>query len=99
MLQARMFSYPDVGRYRVGPDYRPWPCNRAKDVYSPYQRDGPMRPDDDYGANPDYVRSSFHEVSSGGPTDEWVGKVADYTSAVTDEDFEQTKELWRLFKE
>jgi catalase len=25
--------------------------------------------------------------------------VANYTSAVTDEDFEQPKELWRLFKE
>lgn len=103
MLQARMFSYPDAARYRVGPNYQQLPCNRAKYVYSPYQRDGPMRIDGNYGADPDYVRSSFRTVSSGGPTDvahdEWVGKVANYTSAVTDEDFEQPRDLWKLYKE
>ena len=103
MLQARMFSYPDAARYRIGPNYQQLPCNRAKYVYSPYQRDGPMRIDGNYGADPDYVRSSFRTVSSGGPTDvahdEWVGKVINYTSQVTDEDFEQPKDLWKLFKE
>jgi catalase len=54
MLQARMFSYPDAARYRVGPNYQQLPCNRAKYVYSPYQRDGPMRYDGNYGGEPDY---------------------------------------------
>lgn len=103
MLQARMFSYPDAARYRVGPNYQQLPCNRAKYVYSPYQRDGPMRMDGNYGADPDYVRSSFRKITSGGPTDvahdEWVGRVTNYTSEVTDDDFEQPRNLWKLFQE
>lgn len=54
MLHARMFSYPDAARYRVGPNYQQLPCNAAKHVYAPYQRDGPMRLDGNYGADPDY---------------------------------------------
>jgi catalase len=54
MLQARMFSYPDAARYRVGPNYQQLPPNKAKYVYSPYQRDGPMRMDGNYGGEPDY---------------------------------------------
>jgi catalase len=54
MLHARMFSYPDAARYRIGPNYQQLPCNRAKTVYSPYQRDGPMRVDGNYGPDPDY---------------------------------------------
>lgn len=49
-----MFSYPDAARYRIGPNYQQLPCNAAKNVYSPYQRDGPMRMDGNYGADPDY---------------------------------------------
>jgi catalase len=30
--------------------------------------------------------------------DEWVGKVTLFSSEVTDEDFEQPRELWRIFK-
>ncbi|KAK1984956.1 catalase [Colletotrichum cereale] len=102
MLHARMFSYPDAARYRVGPNYQQLPCNRALNVYSPYQRDGPMRMDGNYGSDPDYVRSSFRKVKSG-PADvaheEWVGKVQSYTSDVTEEDWEQPRTLWRMFKE
>jgi len=101
MLHARMFSYPDAARYRVGPNYQQLPCNRALKVYSPYQRDGPMRIDGNYGGDPDYVRSSFRKIRSGPADvahDEWVGKVSSYTSEVTDEDFEQPRELWNIFK-
>ncbi|KAF2204561.1 catalase [Delitschia confertaspora ATCC 74209] len=101
MLHARMFSYPDAARYRVGPNYQQLPCNRALHVYSPYQRDGPMRIDGNYGGDPDYVRSSFRKIQTGPADvahDEWVGKVSAYTSDVTDEDFEQPRDLWKIFK-
>ncbi|KAK2048164.1 catalase [Colletotrichum somersetense] len=102
MLHARMFSYPDAARYRVGPNYQQLPCNRALNVYSPYQRDGPMRVDGNYGPDPDYVRSSFRKIKSG-PADvvheEWVGRVQAYTSDVTEEDWEQPRMLWKIFKE
>lgn len=101
MLQARMFSYPDAARYRVGPNYQQLPCNRANYVFSPFQRDGPSRYDGNYGAEPNYVRSSFRKLATG-PTsvahDEWVnGKVEDYSSDVTEDDFQQPRDLWKIF--
>jgi catalase len=54
MLHARMFSYPDAARYRIGPNYQQLPPNAPKKAYSPYQRDGPMRFDGNYGSDPDY---------------------------------------------
>ncbi|KAI5364896.1 Putative catalase immune-responsive domain, catalase core domain, Catalase superfamily [Septoria linicola] len=104
MLQARMFSYPDAARYRVGPIYQLLPCNAARSkVYSPFQRDGPMRFDGNYGGDQDYVRSSFQPVkeirNTNVPFNEWRGKVEAYTSQVEDDDFTQPKELWKLFKE
>ncbi|KAF4341237.1 catalase [Fusarium beomiforme] len=102
MLHARMFSYPDAARYRVGPNYQQLPCNRPLETYSPYQRDGPMRLDGNYGSDPDYVRSSFRKIKSG-PADvahsEWVGKVQAYSSDVTEEDWEQPRNLWKIFKD
>ncbi|KAK4203614.1 catalase-like domain-containing protein [Triangularia verruculosa] len=55
VLQARMFSYPDAAKSRLDPKY----------VYSPYQRDGPMRVDGNYGGDPDYTDIAH---------DEWIGK-------------------------
>ena len=103
MLQARMFSYPDAARYRVGPNYQQLPCNRARSkVYSPFQRDGPARIDGNYGGDPDYVRSSFRPVKKLENTDvsfnEWNGKVENYSSEVTDDDFEQPRKLWAIFQ-
>ncbi|KFA46589.1 hypothetical protein S40293_09325 [Stachybotrys chartarum IBT 40293] len=77
MLHARMFSYSDAARCRVGPNYQQLPCNKALNTYSPHQRDGPMRTDGNYVSDPDYG----------------------FSSEVTDEDWEQPRNLWKLFKE
>lgn len=100
MLQARMFSYPDAARYRLGPNYQQIPCNRPiSQVYSPYQRDGPGRMDGNYGADPDYVRSSYTKLAHGSHElathEQWVGKVTSASTEVTDKDFEQPRELWK----
>ncbi|KAK1597501.1 catalase-like domain-containing protein [Colletotrichum navitas] len=95
MLHARMFSYPDAARYRVGPNYQQLPCNRALNVYSPCRRDGPMRVDGNYGPDPDYIKSGPADVAHG----EWIGRVQDYTFDVTEEDWGQPRMLWKLFKE
>ncbi|KAK5065337.1 hypothetical protein LTR84_001175 [Exophiala bonariae] len=102
MLHARMFSYPDAARYRVGTNYQQLPPNAPKYAYSPYQRDGPMRFDGNYGSDPDYVRSSFRTVkTSAGDVahDEWVGRVHAYSSSVDNEkDFAQPRNLWAMYK-
>jgi catalase len=109
VLQARMFAYPDAARYRLGVNYQQLPCNHpVSDVYSPYQRDGSMRFMTNYGDDPNYVRSSLKPINfkgnlgkngyatGGHEHDEWVGKVAAYTSEVTGEDFEQARAFWKV---
>lgn len=102
MLQARMFSYPDAARYRLGPNYQQLPCNRPlSNVYNPYQRDGPGSINGNCGAEPDYLGSQFrklgksrypHDIAHGN----WVGQVVDYSSEVDEDDFEQSRMLWKL---
>jgi catalase len=101
MLQARMFSYPDAARYRLGPNYQQIPCNTPlSTVYSPYQRDGAGRMDGNYGADPDYVRSSYTKLGHGSHElathEQWVGKVCSASTVVTDADFEQPRLLWHM---
>jgi len=67
MLQARIFSYADAHRYRLGVNYERLPVNapHATKVENPYQRDGHMRFDDNGGPGPNYEPNSF-----GGPTED-----------------------------
>lgn len=102
-----MFAYPDAARYRLGVNYQQLPPNHpVSEVYTPYQRDGASRYDSNYGGDPNYVRSSLKPVNfkgrvaangyAPGGHEDWVGRVASYTSEVTDEDFVQSRELWNL---
>src|SRR5947208_7151089 len=43
MLQARIFSYADAHRYRLGTHYEMLPVNRARCPVHNYHKDGPMR--------------------------------------------------------
>ncbi|WP_072371418.1 catalase [Hyphomicrobium sp. NDB2Meth4] len=43
MLQARIFSYADAHRYRLGTHYEHLPVNTAKCPVHHYHKDGPMR--------------------------------------------------------
>ena len=63
MLQARIFSYADAHRYRVGTHYESLPVNRPKHPAQTYHADGPMRFDSPKGTNAYYEPNSF-----GGPT-------------------------------
>ncbi|OBR02638.1 Catalase [Colletotrichum higginsianum IMI 349063] len=107
MLQARMFAYNDAARYRLGVNYQQLPCNRAvSPVYCPYQRDGFMTFGDNYGADPNYVRSDLKPVNyvgshgaSGyaiGGHEDWVGHVCGFTSEVVDDDFAQARAFWEV---
>lgn len=105
MLQARMFSYPDAARYRLGPNYQQLPPNRPLSrVYQPYQRDGPGSVNGNCGAEPDYLGSQFRALGKARYTrdvehDNWVGRVVAYASEVEDDDFEQARMLWTLMGE
>jgi catalase len=59
MLQARLISYPDAHRYRLGVNYEVLPVNKPQCPFATYNRDGAMRFDGNYGAQPNYEPNSF----------------------------------------
>lgn len=63
MLQARLFSYVDTHRHRLGANYVQLPVNCPYRVSTRnYIRDGPMNSTDNQGGAPNYFPNSF-----GGP--------------------------------
>lgn len=109
VLQARLFAYPDAARYRLGVNYQQLPTNAAKGpVYCPFQRDGKMRFDGNYGSDPNYVGSSlkptrfYQDVKGCRPEsvgvltehEKWVGEVCSFQSELSDDDFVQPAALW-----
>jgi catalase len=65
MLQARLISYPDAHRYRLGVNYDALPVNKPQCPFHTYNRDGAMRFDGNHGAQPNYEPNSF-----GGPQED-----------------------------
>jgi catalase len=65
MLQARLISYPDAHRYRLGVNYDALPINKPQCPYHTYARDGAMRFDGNEGKAPNYEPNSF-----GGPKED-----------------------------
>jgi len=62
MLQARVFSYADAHRYRLGVNHDSLPVNRPRAPVHTYHRDGLMRGDGNGGGAVNYEPNSF-----GGP--------------------------------
>ena len=60
MLQARIFSYADAHRYRVGTHYESLPVNAPRSVKNTYHADGPMRFDAPKGTDAYYEPNSFN---------------------------------------
>nr|XP_018897999.1 PREDICTED: catalase-like [Bemisia tabaci]XP_018898000.1 PREDICTED: catalase-like [Bemisia tabaci] len=61
MLQARMFSYKDTQRYRLGPNFMQIPVNRPLETPYNLQRDGPMNMFNQ-GANVNYYPNSYSSL-------------------------------------
>ncbi|MHB1744289.1 MAG: catalase [Acidobacteriaceae bacterium] len=59
MLQARLVSYPDAHRYRLGTNYQSLPVNTPKCPFATYHRDGAMALGDNGGSAPNYEPNSF----------------------------------------
>jgi catalase len=61
MLQARLFSYGDAQRYRLGVNFNQIPVNAPKCPLHSYHRDGAMRVDDNAGGTIGYAPNSLGE--------------------------------------
>lgn len=104
MLQARLISYPDAHRYRVGSNYDLLPINAKRNNGFTYNRDGAMRFDGNGGDLPNYEPNSF-----GGPKEDPKYRERPYRNTATtdlvgrydhregNDDYTQAGNLWRLF--
>lgn len=59
MLQARLFSYGDAQRYRLGVNHHQIPVNAPRCPVHSYHRDGAMRVDGNHGSRIGYEPNSF----------------------------------------
>jgi len=100
MLQARLISYPDAHRYRLGVNFETLPVNRPQCPVHNYNRDGFMRADENGGDSPNYEPNSF-----GGPVQDpryrelpykVSGDVNRYDHRLGNDDYKQAGDLFRL---
>ena len=102
MLQARVFSYADAHRYRLGTHYEALPVNAPRSPVNHYHKDGAMRFFPNF-PNPD----AFYEPNSfGGPVQDPAfaepplkisGDAARYDHRIGNDDYGQPRALFNLF--
>lgn len=98
VLQSRLFSYPDTHRHRLGTNYQQIPVNAPLRAFNPYQRDGAMAVNGNYGSNPGYPSSyralTYKPVKVTNDHEKWAGAAVSTLFQVTPEDYVQAKGLW-----
>lgn len=101
MLQARLFSYGDTQRYRLGSNFNLIPVNAPKCPYHNYHRDGAMRTDDNAGRTPSYYPNSKgawidRDPALAEPPLAIEGDAANWDHRVDDDHYEQPGNLFRM---
>jgi catalase len=99
MLQARLFSYGDTQRYRLGVNFNHIPVNAPKCPYHSYHRDGAMRTDGNLGRTPTYFPNGLNawidKPSQQEPILELEGYVDHWDHRVDEDHYEQPGNLFR----
>jgi catalase len=102
VLQARIFSYADAHRYRLGTHYEALPVNGPKCPVHHYHKDGAMR----FFANNPNPDAYYEPNSFGGPAQKpdvaepplaIDGNADRYNHREGNDDFSQPRALFRLF--
>lgn len=100
MLQARLLSYPDAHRYRIGINYAALDVNKPKCPVMHYHRDGQTRFDGNFGRAPNYQPNSFggpvDDVSVKEPPLKICGDADRYDHRAGNDDYTQAGNLYRL---
>jgi catalase len=103
MLQARIFSYADAHRYRLGTHYEALPVNAPKTPAAHYHKDGAMRffKNDSGDADAYYEPNSFNgpveDRSVEEPALKISGDAARYDHREGNDDYGQPRALFALF--
>ncbi|WP_136064664.1 catalase [Modicisalibacter radicis] len=104
MLQARVFSYADAHRYRLGTHYEALPVNQPRSPVHHYHKDGPMR----FFANNPQPDAYYEPNSFGGPQERpdvlepplpLEGDADRHDHRLGNDDFSQPRALFLLFDE
>jgi catalase len=99
MLQARLFSYGDAQRYRLGVNFNHIPVNAPQCPFQSYHRDGAMRTDGNLGATPTYFPNSrgvwADQQELNEPPLEIEGAAAHWDHRVDDDHYQQPGNLFR----
>jgi catalase len=101
MLQARLFSYGDTQRYRLGVNFNHIPVNAPRCPVHSYHRDGKMRTDGNAGGKPTYWPNSKGAWIGDAPELmepplRLEGDAAHYDHRVDEDHFEQPGNLFRM---
>ena len=102
MLQARIFSYADAHRHRIGTHYEALPVNAPRCSVHHYHKDGAMR----FTPNMPNADAYYEPNSFGGPVEapqfkepplKISGDADRYNHREGNDDFSQPRALWNLF--
>lgn len=100
MLQARLFSYGDAQRYRLGVNFNQIPVNAPKCPFHIYHRDGAMRTDGNPGGTASYWPNSRCEWTDrpelAEPPLPIDGAATHWDHRVDDDHYQQPGDLFRL---
>ncbi|MEX2528644.1 MAG: catalase [Gemmatimonadota bacterium] len=101
MLQARVFSYADAHRYRLGTHYEALPVNAPKCPVHHYHKDGPMRffpnnPNPDAYYEPNSFDGPKEDASFAEPPLKISGDADRFNHRDGNDDYQQPGDLFRL---
>lgn len=100
MLQARIMSYGDAHRYRLGANHEHLPVNAPHAPVNHYQRDGFMAFNGNGGATPNYGPNSFNGPAQNPayaePAQHVEGDIARHNHRDGNDDYTQAGNLFRL---
>jgi len=103
MLQARIFSYPDAHRYRVGTHYESLPVNRPINEVNTYHTAGSMNYEKKEVTNAYYEPNSFggavEDNSYAEPDLKIYGDANRYDHNIDNDNYSQVKDLFDLMSD
>ncbi|MDE1152264.1 MAG: catalase [Micavibrio sp.] len=102
MLQARIFSYADAHRYRLGTHYEALPVNAPKCPVHHYHKDGAMRftpnmPNPDAYYEPNSFNGPKQDEAYREPPLKISGDADRYNHRIGNDDYSQPRALFNLF--
>lgn len=100
MLQARLFSYGDSQRYRLGVNFDQIPVNAPRCPFNSFHRDGAMRTDGNHGSTLAYYPNSYGEWHDHRDMHEPMlaleGEAGHWDQSLVEDHYEQPGNLFRL---